>query len=65
MEFAYVSLMEANVIKTGLQIVGYGNNKLERSSQKKKEEFFISWYGCVAKVSVVLWNDSTIDIGSV
>jgi hypothetical protein len=65
MEFAYVPLTEANFIETGLQIVGYGNNKQARSSQKKKEELFISWYGCLAKVCVVLWNDlTTIDIGS-
>ena len=65
MEFAYVPLTEASFVQTGLQLVGYGNNKQATSSQKKKEELFLSWYGCLAKVCVVLWNDiTTIDIGT-
>jgi hypothetical protein len=65
MENLNLPLTEDNLIGTGLSIVGYDYNKQATTSQKNKERLFVSWYGCLAKVCLVLWNDLiTINTGN-
>jgi hypothetical protein len=55
-----VPLTENNILSTGLQIIG-----CTLSSEKRRQEIFVSWYGSMPKACCALWNDiTTADLGA-
>jgi hypothetical protein len=59
MEILPMPISEANMLTTGLRLVGFSDGKQITTSLKKKEEVFVSWFGSLPKRCCALWHNMT------